>query len=183
VPRAPFMLDLFAGLGGASVAMRARGWDVLAVDSEKKFKPDLVEDIEQLSLITTTPVDLLWASPPCTEFAAMSMPWSRARRGDRPPSLELVNAVARLVNEVQPRWWLLENVRGAQPYLKHLPFIGHAGPVYLWGEMPDGYTTDLRALRIAPYKEKITGKRPDLRSKTPFEISELTAQAIEDSLA
>ena len=179
----PFMIDLFSGLGGASAAMRDRGWTVLTVDNEKKFKPDIVADISELSLITAEPVDLLWASPPCTEFSAMSMPWSRAKRGGAPPGLELVDAAVCLVDELQPRWWVIENVRGARPYLKHLPFIGHAGPVYLWGEMPDGYTADLRALRVAPYKEKITGKRPDLRSKIPREISELTAQIIEDSIA
>lgn len=29
--RPPVMLDLFAGLGGASAAMRARGWNVVTV--------------------------------------------------------------------------------------------------------------------------------------------------------
>lgn len=31
------MLDLFAGLGGASAAMCERGWDVVTVDADPAF--------------------------------------------------------------------------------------------------------------------------------------------------
>lgn len=177
----PFMIDLFSGLGGASAAMRDRGWDVITVDSEDKFKPDVVGDIAEMQLEPTTQVDLVWASPPCTEFARTSMPWTR-KRMTGPPSLALVEAALRIVDEIKPTWWILENVRGAVPYLRDLSLLGHAGPVYMWGEMPRGFIAALKQLRIAPYKERLSGLRPDLRSKTPREISELVALSVENAL-
>ena len=59
---------------------------------------------------TGEPIDLLWASPPCEEFAREWMPWSKTGKA---PSMDLVNAVYRLVEEIQPRWWIIENVKGA----------------------------------------------------------------------
>lgn len=55
------MLDLCCGLKGASAAMRDRGWEVV-----RGRRPDLV-----------------WASPPCTEFSRESMPWTKTGNDDR----------------------------------------------------------------------------------------------------
>ena len=37
------MLDLCSGLGGASKAMKERGWDVITVDVNPEFSPDVLE--------------------------------------------------------------------------------------------------------------------------------------------
>lgn len=46
----PVMLDLFSGLGGASQVMVERGWKVIRVDIESRFKPDIVADVRALPL-------------------------------------------------------------------------------------------------------------------------------------
>lgn len=38
------MLDLFAGLGGASRAMQEAGWIVIRVDNDPQFNPDICTD-------------------------------------------------------------------------------------------------------------------------------------------
>lgn len=72
------MLDLFAGLGGASQAMRERGWEVVTVDNDPAFGCTVTADLASWSWDGPTP-DLVWASPPCTEFSRESMPWCRSK--------------------------------------------------------------------------------------------------------
>ena len=43
----PLMIDLCSGLGGASAAMRERGWRVVTVDNEATFSPDVVADVRE----------------------------------------------------------------------------------------------------------------------------------------
>lgn len=171
----PRMLDLFAGLGGASAAMRARGWEVVRVELDPAFGPEIVADLGGWRAPRALRgVDLLWASPPCTEFSREAMPWCRT---GRPPSLELVRATLRIVEAVRPRFWCLENVRGAIPHLRPLlgPPIASSGPVFLWGRLPAGLTLP----RVAPYKERLSSRRRAERSQIPYPISEAVALAVE----
>ena len=171
--RRPVMLDLFSGQGGASSAMVERRWDVVTVDNGPEFGCTVTADINQLKWTGDRRVDLIWASPPCTEFSRESMPWCKTGNA---PSLDLVKAALRIVEEVKPAWWVLENVRGSVPWLT--PILGHpmakTGPVYMWGNLPP-----MLIPRVLPYKEKISGKRPDLRSMIPYELSRAVAVAVE----
>jgi len=169
------MLDLFAGLGGASRAFKARGWEVVTVDNNPAFGCSITAD-----LLTWRPpgslfgVDFLWASPPCDEFARESMPWCRT---GRPPSLGLVQRVFELVRELAPRWWVLENVRGAQRWIGRAPL--HFGPVYLWGYFP-------RKIRDVghnfAWKERLSSAQEARRAEIPLPISEAFAEAVERDL-
>lgn len=163
------MLDLCSGLGGASQAMRARGWDVVTLDNNPAFQPDIVADLRAWSWYGTTP-DLVWASPPCTEFARESMPWCRTGRR---PDLSLVQAVRRIVTEAGPRYWVLENVRGAVPYLG--PPRAIVGAFYLWGHFPQLGSVRL----IGRNKESYSSNRQAERAKVPYALSEALARAVE----
>ena len=128
------MLDLFSGLGGASQAMKNRGWHVITVDINPDFQPDIVADVRDWHWHGQRP-DLLWASPPCNEFAREFMPWSSTGRD---PDRSLVQATLRIVAEAWPRYWILENVRGAVSWI--YPLLGSPrtiiGAFYLWGFFP-----------------------------------------------
>lgn len=87
-------LDLCSGLGGASQPALDRGWRVIRVDIDARFRPDLVADIRALPL-RPFHIDVLWASPPCAEFTRQSLPWFKGKYPS--PSLDLVRAAFSVV--------------------------------------------------------------------------------------
>jgi hypothetical protein len=170
------MLDLFAGLGGASAAMLDRGWDVVTVDADPAFGCTHTADLLTWSH-DGTPVDLVWASPPCTEFSRDFLPWLKGKYP--PPSLDLARAALRIIEEVRPLWWVVENVAGA---VRHLtPLFGRQphryGHAFLWGEYPPP-----GRVRVSPHKERLPSRRKAERSRVPYEISLALARACEADL-
>lgn len=170
------MLDLCAGLGGASQVMRARGWQVTTLDNDPAFGCDITADLTTWHYVGPVP-DLLWISPPCTEFARESMPWCRTGSA---PDMALVKAAKRLVHEIQPRYWIIENVRGAVPFFRPLfgPPRQIIGPFYLWGYFPL-ITVDMSRFKK---KESYPSSRPDLRAMVPEALSLAVAVAIESQI-
>lgn len=122
-------LDLCSGLGGASQPALDRGWKVIRVDIEPKFKPDIVADVRALPL-KPFHVDVLWASPPCQEFSRHGLPCFFPNEGD--PDLEIALAVKSAIDRLRPRFWAVENVRASRKWLSkifgrvHLSTTGHA---------------------------------------------------------
>lgn len=167
------MLDLGSGLKGASQAMKARGWDVLTVDINPGFEPDIVADLRQWSYIGPRP-DLVWCSPPCDEFAREFMPWSKT---GNTPDLSIVLACKRIINECQPRYWVIENVKGAISWLR--PILGNYrvcyGPFFLWGFFPVPGDFRLRARKKESYSSKARAER----AMIPAQLSNGLALAIE----
>jgi hypothetical protein len=162
------MLDLCSGLGGASQAMRARGWHVVTLDNTPAFAPDVLADLAAWSWYGPRP-DLIWASPPCTEFSRESMPWCKT---GAVPSLALIHAAQRVIREAGPRYWVIENVRGAVPYLGAPRAI--CGPFYLWGHFPlPGI------VRTGRKKESYSSSWRAERARIPYALSEAFAVAIE----
>ena len=107
-------LDLCSGLGGASQPAKDRGWRVIRIDIDARFKPDIVADVRHLPL-RPFHVDVLWASPPCTEFSRFQM---RCFYPDPPePNLSISLAVRAVIDEFQPRQWIVENVWASRPWL------------------------------------------------------------------
>lgn len=169
----PLMLDLFAGTGGASQVMRMRGWDVIRVENDGRF-PAHHRDIKTFSHRGQRPV-LVWASPPCTEFSRESMPWCRT---GKTPSMDLVFEALRVILETTPQFWVIENVRGAQPWFRRYPMLGAAsarcGPVYLWGKLPPADWP-----QVAGWKERLSSKQKVARAAIPHSISEALANGVE----
>jgi len=136
------MLDLFSGLGGASEAfVRSSGddvSDVIRVDNDPVLgsipHTRVLNALHWMDWIVhiPRPVEVIWASPPCQEFSQAS------NQSTKEPSLRLLQAALDIIDHLEPKWWIVENVRGA---VKH--FRGELGtptqvigPFYLWGRFP-----------------------------------------------
>jgi hypothetical protein len=168
-PRRLAMLDLCSGSGSASRAADVRGWRVLRVDSAPGTAADVRADVCSWSP-PPGPWDLVWASPPCDGF-------STARTdGGRDCDLTLVRACLRVIEEAQPRWWVLENVHGATRAIGQLlgPPVARYGSFYLWGRFPP-FTAD------APRnKTRMSGRRrAERRAAIPWSIAEGLTRACE----
>lgn len=157
----PLMLDLCCGLKGVSQVFSDNGWDVLTLDNDASFNPDIITDIRQWSYTGVIP-DFVWASPPCTEFARESMPW--CKRGIA-PDMSIILACMRIIRESQPQYWIIENVRGAAKCLGKPDKL--IFPYYLWGVFPDF----IKPVMNKRKKESYWSSDRALRAKIPYELS------------
>lgn len=117
------IIDLFAGCGGLSYGFEMAGFEVMLgtdnwIDSLETFKANhknskiLCEDISKvkkediLKLIDNRDVDVLVGGPPCQGF---SLAGKRDSKDDRN---KLVMEYVRVVKELKPKFFVLENVLG-----------------------------------------------------------------------
>lgn len=182
----PWMVDLFSGRGGASRAQELRGWRVTRVELSDVHRPDVRADVRRLQFKPDLRPDLLWASPPCQEFSRWRLPYFR--RPDRVhlrtrPSLDLVRAALAAVRLFRPRYWILENVIGAETFLG-LP-RQRVAAASLWGNFPlilchtCRHKTWVKNTRRNP---ALADSRAAMRSEIPFRLSLATARAVEIAL-
>ena len=171
----PLAIDLCCGLGGWTEGLLAEGWRVRGYDIEAheygddRYPAELVlRNVLEMHGSEIADADLIVASPPCTEYSYMAMPWSRAKqiaralRGDGvfpepykgSRSIEELNAIfdacfriQREASEAAGRYipMVVENVKGAQSW------VGRAkwsfGSFYLWGDVPALMPATLRATK------------------------------------
>ena len=174
--------DLCSGLGGFTEAFVRSNWIVYRFEINPELYGTLfthLRDVTQwLDWIDDYPhPDLVVASPPCTEFSTAN-PVSRVNFD---PDMSIVKACLDIIDYIKPQWWVLENVKGACPYISKI--IGHhkqfIGPFYLWGEFPW-----IEDRRLKGYKKDIASKKSRLRTAQevaviPFEMSFQLKRAVE----
>ena len=121
----PIAIELFCGVGGMTLGFERAGFNVVAAfDSDKRnvafhklnfphsktFDNDVADlsadDVLKLANIPTNVIDLLFGGPPCQGFSVIG----RRRAGDERNLLIL--EFARLVREIKPKYFVVENVRG-----------------------------------------------------------------------
>ncbi len=141
--RAMKVLDLFCGMGGWSIGFHREGFDCVGIDIADVGYPYRFyqQDIRDYHYNGETKPDIVVASPPCTEFSQLlflSVAKGQRHPGDPEKGMELVREAKRVIDEAQPRWWLIENVNGSIPHISKL--LGKPKmikrPYILWGEFP-----------------------------------------------
>ena len=122
-------LDLFAGAGGLSLGLKMAGWDVrvaveydaTAVETHRKNMPDVLHICDDIRDIDFTgykdDIDLVVGGPPCQPFSVSGKQLGTLDVRDMVPEF------VRVVREVRPKAFLMENVKGLtsprfMPYLE-----------------------------------------------------------------
>lgn len=197
-------VDLFSGLGGFSEAFVQRGHKVVRIDNDPRFKDvphTVIADICELrhpSLILNGNVDVILASPPCQAFSVASIPahWKNHEPDEVVfEGLKLVTHALRLVAEVNPRYWLMENPRGMLRTVIGKPkediYLCAYGtkwkkPTDIWGRYPGKLRRPCAPHESAPRgsKKGVQGiTDPAERAKLPYELSEEVCKRIEDAFS
>lgn len=121
------VLELFAGTRSIGKAFEAHGHDVYSVEWNKDFENiDWYEDIGKITaqdiLDRFGHPDVIWASPDCTSYSLAAISHHRRKEvdGSLTPLTEYakfcdkVNAhVIELIKELNPKYYFIENPRGA----------------------------------------------------------------------
>ena len=173
----PLLVDLCGGLGGVAEGFLVAGYRVVGYDIVDHGYPGelRIQDVREVDSIVAQwqgqDITVLWASPPCNEFTLRDLPWGR-KRNLPPPDISIVTACFELGKRLKPRMFILENVRGAQPWIGRAPL--HRGPFYLWGDValvPNVKVTKVGCLDWgAGYKAQKRG-RGNAIAKIPFDLA------------
>lgn len=179
------VLDLCAGTGSATQAFKERDHEVITLDLTGDV--DIRCDIREWAP-RNRQFDFIWASPPCTEFSiAKRIPYK-----DRNPYLSIVQACVRIIEEIKPQYWVMENPRGA---LRH--FIGKpaatikysdygyvcAKPTDLWGNFPFFWSRTKPNKSPTPWGIAFPHHSKNwkgLRAQVPYGLSLAICLALED---
>lgn len=176
------MVDLFSGLGGASQPFVDHPkWDVFRVEISElcsHVPHTIIADVmdDYLHLYLPSCIDLLWMSPPCTEFSLARHP--RIEN----PDLTLVKRCLELVEILNPRYWVIENVKGS---IKHLrPILGEprtiiGGKFVLWGNFPLFSANIDNHSKMKNDSWSSDPLRPQKRAIVPPQIGEALRQSID----
>jgi hypothetical protein len=200
----PAVLDICCGFGAWSVGFHRVGFECTGIDVLDIAYPYRLVLADIRDWHPDRKYDVVVASPPCTEFSSLLR--LAVARGQRGPGnlklgMELVEACKRIIDEVRPKFWILENVRGAELLISELlgPPKMKRGPWYLWGEFPAFLLPESDAMKKCDSKINVKSKRYDhlnsvlafnpmrswFRAKIPLPLSIPLAEAcmkgLEDS--
>ena len=118
------ILELFCGTKSFSKEAEGRGHKCFTVDINKKFSPDLCKDIMNIKLeeIPFVP-DVIWASPPCTEYSHAKRIGIRDIKGAN----KMVKKTLEIIRCFKPKVWIIENPQTGllkkQIFMKNIPFV------------------------------------------------------------
>ena len=155
------IFDFFSGTGSSTKAFRGAGHTVISFELDDYFEATENVDILDLTsdylLDTYGRPDFVWASPPCTAFSVASIGhhWTGGKGAYIPKTeaavfnQKLVAHTRKLIEELKPQGYLIENPRGV---LRKLPVVAglkrqtitycqygdtRQKPTDLWGFVPN----------------------------------------------
>tara|TARA_R100000541_G_scaffold4007_7_gene11306 strand:+ start:568 stop:1227 length:660 start_codon:yes stop_codon:yes gene_type:complete len=131
------VLEIFSGTGSVGKCCEALGWDVVSVDLllPATHECDIMDfDYKQYS---QDDFDIVWASPPCTNYSKLQDCWlGRMRKGEiytkeiqekeMNEDDKLVLKTLEIIDYFKPHYWFIENPASSKmkdrPFMKDKPF-------------------------------------------------------------
>lgn len=124
-------LDLFSGSGSVSQAARSQGYEVRSLDLDPNARGDVTYPVDILTfdyekeLCTWIP-DVIWASPPCTEYSVAKTRAPRRIREANKVVRRTLEIISWVLSKNPKALWVLENPQTGylkqQPFMHNLPF-------------------------------------------------------------
>ena len=128
------LLNLFSGTDSVATPWRENNHECISVDIDPRYNPEICEDILQLSYCKLPTPDVIWASPPCDQYA-------RCRtRAKTPRNLALADSLVAKAIEI------IQYFQKLNPDL--IWFIENGDSTMLWGRE---VAKDLRNYVILDY--------------------------------
>jgi DNA (cytosine-5)-methyltransferase 1 len=140
----PIAVDLFAGAGGMTLGFEQAGFDVLtAVEIDpihcaihqfnfpfgmvlcKSVTQTTGAEIRKRSAIQNRDIDVVFGGPPCQGFSLIG------KRSFEDPRNQLLFHFIRLVLELKPKYFVMENVKG-MTLGKHREFVDEIISKFKW---------------------------------------------------
>ena len=103
------LLELFGGTGSVGEAFRAHVYEVVSLEKDSSFKPTIREDIlaRDYTCYPTQHIDVVWASPECTQYSIARSNAKTPRNLDYADAL--VQRALEIIKYFNPRAWYIEN--------------------------------------------------------------------------
>ena len=101
----PKLLELFSGTGSVGKVARELGFEVVSLDRD--MEADIKTDIMNWDFSTYSEgdFDVIWASPPCTEYSRAKTIGIRDIAGAN----EVVKRTLDIMDYLKPKYWIIEN--------------------------------------------------------------------------
>ena len=118
----PLLLELFSGTGSVGKVAKEFGYEVISLDKdmEATIKMDIMS--WEYKLAPPKTFDVIWASPPCTEYSRAKTCGVRQIESAN----EIVKRTLEIINYFNPKYWIIENPQTGllkiQPFMMGIPF-------------------------------------------------------------
>ena len=133
------VLDLFCGMGGWSRAFAEAGHDCTGIDIKNIGYPYHFIKADLNDWNPEQHYDVILASPPCTQFSKVNQNWNG--KNNESKGLGLVFRVFALIDQIKPKYWIIENVKGLAAFIDKPTDIVRYGKTqnhkaaYLWSNI------------------------------------------------